>query len=289
MSGAEETGTAGPGTGGTPGRGERSRPGPAGGREAGTAEPRPGRTAEGRVDLDAPADRVWRALTEARELERWFPLEARVEPGVGGSLWMSWRNEYEWASEIRAWEPGRHLRISWGGPEEAGEPAQVTDYFLEGAGGRTVLRVVTSGFPEDASWDDWVEATRKGWIFELESLRHYLERHAGRDRRVIYLRRRVEIGPDAAWSRLFGPDGLGDRPLGGEPFDHDPPLQYASVASDPAGALFRASLEPCHGIPGTRDVTLWLQAWGADDERMAGLETEWSSLLERLFPGGSTP
>lgn len=33
---------------------------------------------------------VWRALTEAEELTRWFPLQARVTPGEGGEIWMSW-------------------------------------------------------------------------------------------------------------------------------------------------------------------------------------------------------
>lgn len=51
-------------------------------------EPSPvgGRSAGGTVEIEAPIERVWRALTEAAELERWFPLEARVEPGEGGSI-----------------------------------------------------------------------------------------------------------------------------------------------------------------------------------------------------------
>ena len=38
------------------------------------------------LDIDASADEVWRALTEAEELMRWFPLEAQVAPGNGGSM-----------------------------------------------------------------------------------------------------------------------------------------------------------------------------------------------------------
>ncbi len=36
-----------------------------------------------------PASAVWHALTDAEELMRWFPPLARVEPGVGGSMFMS--------------------------------------------------------------------------------------------------------------------------------------------------------------------------------------------------------
>lgn len=243
------------------------------------------RAAEGVVEIEATAERVWRALTEAAELERWFPLEARVEPGEGGSLFMSWKNEFAGVSEILAWDPPRLLRTTWGWSPEG--PAQVTDYTIEGRGGRTMLRVVTSGFPVDPSWDDWVEGTRRGWAFELTSLKHYLERHPGEERDVVYLRRRVALSRDEAWARAFGPDGLGERPLGGEPFDHEPPIQYAAVVDDPPGGLMRLSLEP-HGAPGTLDVTLWLQAWGAERGRLAEIDPEWRRLLERLYAEGES-
>ncbi len=42
------------------------------------------------VLIDVAPDVVWRALTEADELSRWFPVEARVAPGAGGSIWLSW-------------------------------------------------------------------------------------------------------------------------------------------------------------------------------------------------------
>lgn len=247
------------------------------------------RSAEGSVEIDAPPERVWRALTEAAELERWFPLEARVEPGEGGSIFMSWKNEYAGESEILVWDPPRHLRTSWGAPDEGG-PAQVTDYYIEGRkGGGTILRVVTSGFPTDSSWDDWVEGTRKGWRFELESLRRYLEDHDGEDREVVYLRRRVPLTREEAWGRLFGPGGLGGRPLGGEPFDDSPPAQYAAVVDDPPGAVLRVSTEPCGPGVEAKDVTLWLQAWGGREAGgLVELQERWREMLGRLFPEGET-
>ena len=38
------------------------------------------------IDIDATPEEVWRALTDAGELMRWFPLQARVTPGKGGSV-----------------------------------------------------------------------------------------------------------------------------------------------------------------------------------------------------------
>ena len=44
------------------------------------------RKLEREVMLEAPVDKVWKALTDAQELKKWFPLEARVTPGAGGEI-----------------------------------------------------------------------------------------------------------------------------------------------------------------------------------------------------------
>jgi uncharacterized protein YndB with AHSA1/START domain len=243
------------------------------------------RSATGEVRIEAPPEVVWKALTDAAELERWFPLEARVEPGEGGKIWMSWKNEFAAESAILAWDPPRHLRTGWGFHGEG--PPQVTDYRLDGEGGSTVLRVVTSGFPTEASWDAWVEGTVDGWLFELASLRLYLEEHRGEPRRTIYLRRRVPLSYAEAWARLVSPEGFGARPLGGEPFHERPDRQYAAVVPELGGALFRMSLEPCMPDPGARDVTLWLSGWGDAGAAFDAIEREWAATLERLYPEGA--
>lgn len=245
------------------------------------------RAVEATIELEAPPETVWRALTDARELERWFPLEARVEPGEGGTVFMSWKNEYAAESRITVWEPGRHLQITWGFTDEEKEITQLTDFHLEGAKGRTVLRVVTSGFPNDPAWDAWYEGTRQGWAYELASLKRYLERHRGQDREVVYLRRRVELPGQEAWDRLFAPGALAERPLDSRPFIESPPVQYAGDVDD-RNALVRVGIEPCMGKPDFRDVTLWMSAWGATPEDLASLRRDWTALLERIYPEGET-
>ncbi|HSR43367.1 MAG TPA: SRPBCC domain-containing protein [Longimicrobiales bacterium] len=60
-------------------------------------------------EIDAPAEAVWRALSDAEELRRWFPLDARVEPRPQGSIWPSWGPGCETEAPLHAWEPGRRL------------------------------------------------------------------------------------------------------------------------------------------------------------------------------------
>lgn len=246
------------------------------------------RSATGRIELQASPERVWKALTDAAELVRWFPLEARVEPGEGGSIFMSWKNEYAGDSAILAWEPHHRLVVSWGWDEAGEHPPQITEYRIETEAGRTVVNVVTSGFPDDPSWDAYVESTNSGWRFELRSLKEYLERHAGEDRDVVYLRRRTPVDAAEAWTRIFSTDGLGPRPFEGEVFDAHEGRQYAVVGDELGGALFRVSMEPCAADEDMRDVTLWLQAWGEARDRLPAIERDWRDLLERLFPEGET-
>jgi uncharacterized protein YndB with AHSA1/START domain len=47
------------------------------------------RTIVKEIEVDASVEVVWKALTDGTELARWFPLEATVEPGVGGKVRLS--------------------------------------------------------------------------------------------------------------------------------------------------------------------------------------------------------
>lgn len=246
------------------------------------------RSAEGQAIVTTSVERVWQALTDARELERWFPLDARVEPGPGGSVWMSWRNEFAADMKVLVWDPPRHLRTAWSFHQDD-QPAQITDYTIESRGGVTVIRAVTSGFPLDASWDGWVEGTVRGWAFELRSLKHYLERHAGEPRHVAYLRRRIPVMREEAWARLAGEADLVPWMTGGDVFDERPGGQRAAIIADPADGLFRASIEPPAPGASESEVVLWLSAWGNHGPRVQEISTRWERALERLFPEGRWP
>ena len=44
------------------------------------------RTQQHEIVIDAPLEAVWKAITDAEELTRWFVEEAKVVPGVGGTI-----------------------------------------------------------------------------------------------------------------------------------------------------------------------------------------------------------
>lgn len=238
------------------------------------------RSVDASVEIRASPEAVWRALTEAREIERWFALEARVEPGEGGNIFLSWKNEYQGDSRILVWDPPFLLRVEWV------EGSEVTEYRIEDAGERTLLRVVSS-FPLDAAWDDWVEGTRRGWRFMLASLRQYVEHHAGEDRQLVYLRRRATLSAEEIWGRLMGSGGVDRRLMRGEVLDDDPPGHVVVMTADPPGTLLQISTQPNMEAEGVVDAAVWHQGWGVPAETVDRLRAAWQGELERLLPEGA--
>lgn len=269
-----------------------------------TPGPIPSRSHEHVLEIGATPAEVWEAITRAEELVRWFPTSAEVTPGPGGEIRYGW-DELVGRCRILAWDPPRHLRTGWmeapaGG---AGDPARATlavDWFLEANGATTRLRLVHSGFTRDARWDEEFDGTRRGWTFELQALRHYLERHRGRERRASWIRHPVTSTPAEVWQRLSRPgpvfhtvalEGLAP----GEPFRlqradgewlegrvlvNHPPLEFAAALARPVEGMLRFGFEACMGRP---EAHLWLATWGLRPERFEAFEGGWKRVLREAF------
>ena len=171
----------------------------------------PTRTVIDEVQIAAPVESVWRALTEADELVKWFPLEASVTPGEGGAIWLSWEDLAQWDQKIQIWEPNKHLQTTYISTAPAPTPVEIAiDFHLEAKAGGTVLRVVHSGFGADASWDTEYFGVKLGWRYELQSLQHYLEKHPGVARKVAWAKTALEVTGEQAWEMLLGADASWD-------------------------------------------------------------------------------
>src|SRR5438105_3912114 len=121
------------------------------------------------IQIAALPDAVWKALTDPVELARWFPIEARVDPGPGGSIWLSWGEPIVSESRIEIWEPDRRLRTVEVRPlgaklqaKEANSPPRRVEYLLEFRDGGTELRLVHSGFGVGSHWEELYSAVRRG-------------------------------------------------------------------------------------------------------------------------------
>jgi uncharacterized protein YndB with AHSA1/START domain len=187
--------------------------------------------------VNAPVDVVWRAISEADELVRWFPVDARVDPGPGGSIWLSWGSGTEGQAPITGWGPGRHLQWT----ETRGPVKLAVDFHLEAQGGTTVVRLVQSGFGDGADWDDEFHMTDGGWTYFLAHLKFYLERHRGTPRDLIAFREPLSMSRAEAFLRLLGPSGLSrDDRLGGTRMG-TPYRTVTALGDDLAGVVVAAS------------------------------------------------
>lgn len=265
------------------------------------------------IDIAASPEDVWRALTEAEELVRWFPLSAKVVPGPGGSMLWAWGDGWTWETHIEAWEPPRLLRLVQQStrpydtegrplPEGAAEPARIAvEFTLETKAGKTRLRLVHSGFGHGAAWDDEFDGIASGWQFELRGLQHYLERHRGRDRHAAWATFTTAEPRATAWAKLTGPAGFPLAPASpeiGRPYSvalptgerlsgtaelHQPQQQFSGTVRELDDGVFRLDTWRAGGKTG---VIVWLSTYTGDAARVRALEKRAKEVLERLFAGG---
>ncbi len=249
------------------------------------------------LEIGASPETVWRAITDANQLVEWFPQQAAVEPGKGGSITYGW-GELSCPCEIVEWQPPSRLRTSWLAHnlagEATGEPLLV-DWFLEGEKGITRLRLVHSGFGVGPSWDDEYDGTRRGWDFELLSLKHYLEHHRGESRDSLWLHREINDAGEA-WKRLVSPTGL-VRLADVDSFKQGDPVRFALATGDSIEGLVYQNEAPtefgfsvkslnnglmrvgCEVCGGQLEAHLWMSLWGFPEERLRAL----SERLEKAF------
>jgi uncharacterized protein YndB with AHSA1/START domain len=159
------------------------------------------RKVEKTITIKAPPEAVWKALTDAEQLTAWFAAEAKVQPGAGGNIWMSWGPGFDGDVKIEIWDQGRHLRTA-----DPKRPVAV-DYHLEGKGGTTQLRLVQSF--GDGDWDDEYNSTNVGWTIFLDNLRAFLENRPKATCRQAIVCLPVEGELDAVFAGALGPRGLG--------------------------------------------------------------------------------
>ncbi|MBY0507286.1 MAG: SRPBCC domain-containing protein [Bryobacteraceae bacterium] len=234
------------------------------------------RAHETTITIDAPIEDVWRALTEAREIERWFAPEASVNPGPGGSITVSWGPGMSGTQTIEVWEPNRQLRLIDDRTQGPSPARLVVDYFLEAVDGKTVLRLVHAGFGPGPDWDGEYEGTRIGWPGFFRTLRHGLERHPGKPARNVNFFHAAPVGDsDTLWDQLFSSIPW----QGPELFRNETPRCYQGVVTALDDALLNVALT-------SKDtgnfIYLNLVLYGLPAEQVEAIESQWKAAMAAL-------
>jgi uncharacterized protein YndB with AHSA1/START domain len=264
-----------------------------------------GRSYEKRFEIAAPADAVWKAITEGEELTRWFCQQASSEPDLGGEQHIDWGGGARATQAIVVWELNSHLRTEAVSPKREGssdfEP-YATDWYLEHEGGITRIRMVVSGFGEGADWDHEYDGTYHGWDLFHKTLKHYLEHHRGEPAANVVLYAVLAVPADKAWSRLMGAEGLinkgclDDLTIGA-PFSfetRDGDIFSGIVRNYVPGKTFSAMVDSLNKsilnleiatIPGQGHfLYLCLNTWGMPKDDVDALGTRLRRIVYGLFP-----
>ncbi len=131
------------------------------------------------VELSAPQEKVWAALTTAEGLAAWFGNEAGIDLRPGGSAWMKWNEGFTADMRVERVEEPRVFGFTWhiyGLPEDDPRRTYV-EFTLEPAGGGTRLTVVESGFAQlsEDAYRAAFDGNTRGWASELAELATYLD------------------------------------------------------------------------------------------------------------------
>ena len=252
------------------------------------------------VEIAAPAEAVWRAISEGDGVANWFAPIASGETGEGGHLKVSWGGDAAWTSRVTAWEPFRRLRLADELPEQATDEGagMAYEYRLEARNGATLITLVNSGLSADPSWDDTVHMMKNGWRFFLWNLKHCLERHPAAQRTMISERPWVSGTRQEVWDAVFGADGVGAVPArageafnlrleGGEVLEgtvvlSDRPWAFAGMVSSLNDGVLHVEME------GTGDrwkMGVWLSTYEVEEERCKEIRAALAQSISRLFPG----
>jgi len=157
------------------------------------------------VEVNAPPARVWLALTEPALIRIWSGNEAEIDARKGGVYRMGKRGSGSREAHIDVFDLNRRLRLIYlrGDDLPPSNSAVVDDFMLDvrKADGMTSLRLLGSGIPEAAAWDQTYARIRIGW-----------------ERWMARIKVTLENPPDARKVRAKRADPPRDPPLPGLDF-----------------------------------------------------------------------
>ena len=140
------------------------------------------------IDLKAPIERVWRALTDHREFGEWFRVSLDAPFAVGGAstghMTYPGYEHLQWRATVTRIEARRLFAFTWHPyaidptADYSGETPTLVEFRLEPIPDGTRLTVTESGFdrlpPERR--DLAFRMNERGWGMQIANIQSHVER-----------------------------------------------------------------------------------------------------------------
>jgi len=149
-----------------------------------TARTHHGRTIRTSTRIKTSPARAWQAWADPQQIANWFVDRAEGEAKPGSVVtWFFDTFNYRQPVPIIEAAPLETFVVGSGDtPGPQGHP-YLMEITISKEEGDTVVRLVNSGFSEDASYDDEYEGVVSGWQMALATLKRWLERFPNSPRR----------------------------------------------------------------------------------------------------------
>ena len=135
------------------------------------------------IQIAAPVEKVWSAVTSPEHISRWFGRVALAGTGVGATGTITWEGRDAVPLRVEAIEEPRMVAYRWGNDDALDrlpgqldeEHSTVFTFTLEPVPAGTQLTVVETGFENTSDPAKNLEGHREGWDGELDKLVALLE------------------------------------------------------------------------------------------------------------------
>lgn len=139
------------------------------------------------IDLSAPLDRVWRALTDFEEFGTWFRVRLdgpfRIGEPSTGYITHPGYEHIRWEAAVIAIEPPRRFAFTWRpyaiDPQldYSGEPPTTVEFRLQPHGNGTRLTLTESGFEGVPAYrrEEAFRMNEGGWAAQMENIRVHVD------------------------------------------------------------------------------------------------------------------
>lgn len=123
------------------------------------------------VDIAAPSERVFQAVTHADELGAWMAMSAESDPIPGGAFALTW-TQFGMTGTYGEITPNERV-VAKGDGWESGMASIVT-WELEPRDGETRVRLTVAGVA-GPTWDAMYDGVSAGWDLALRDLKEWVE------------------------------------------------------------------------------------------------------------------